>query len=163
MWLLFAIYDILLGFLNVFAINFNCLGDADYYKDLEGLGSPAEIIKLQHKYENDIVKSEYNISDMKNIGEFNASAIRLYNLDYDPSESNDLFTDNNGRFRYVARKLYDILREKAATQMVNLVLYGHSETEGKYRNSIDSFEEIRLDNGEKVKKWYPWLDDKTAD
>ena len=95
---------------------------------------------------------------MKNVGIFDAKKISLYNLDHDPSESHDLFTDS-GRFRSIARRLYDILEERAATQMVKLLLYGYGE--GKYKDSDNSYETIDLVNGGTMNKWYPWLDDET--
>lgn len=99
----------------------------------------------------------FNFRDIKSIAEFNHANIRLYDLQNDPSERYDLFT-NTRRWESHSKDMYDFLGERSK-EMSDLIFFVGEE----YRDVPSAYQTLTLD--EKLKgrddrtmnKWKPWL------
>jgi len=107
------------------------------------------------KFEENLKKKDYNFRDIRSIGEFDHSQIRLYDLSNDPTETHDLFTEQE-RFKSLAKEMYDYLGQQTL-EMSELVFF----VGDKYRDVQSAFKPYTIDLAERadktINKWYPWL------
>ena len=107
------------------------------------------------KFEENLKKKDYNFRDIRSIGEFEHSQIRLYDLSNDPTEKHDLFTEQE-RFKSLAKEMYDYLGQQTL-EMSELVFF----VGDKYRDVQSAFKPYTIDLAERadktINKWYPWL------